>query len=293
VINFSISTLPTAPNSGSPSNFNALADAWCQALPTFGSQLNTLIGLINNETASISGAVGVSNPYNFDALSTADTDPGTGKLRLSNVSQDTSLVVRLSRYDSAGNDLLAWINTWDDSTNTIKGYLRIAKAGDQTKFIIFKVTALAVTSTYFNVTVAKISSGSTSPFSDADHLVLGFLPVGDAGAIWSGGAIANRAYTTPQSLTAVSNTFTIDASLSNVFYLAALAANSTLVVNNPADGQPLNIRVPQNSTGGFSLTLPANFSVAGALDTGASKVNWISVTYVSSAAKWEGAYMSL
>lgn len=290
MINFTITALPPAPNSGSPANFNALSDAWCQALPTFGDQLNSLIALINNETANLSGTTGVANPYDF-VTGTGDVDPGTGKLALGNATQNLATVIRLSRYDTSANDLLNWINTWDDSTNTIKGYLRIAKAGDPTKFLILKLTSLASTSTYFNVSVTPVESSSPSPFAGDDHLIVSFLPAGDAGLVWQGGSIANRAYTTPQSPT-VGATTTVDASLSNVFYIS-LTQNITLSITNPADGQSINIRLAQDATGGRTVTLPAVVNAAGALDPGPNKINWLNLTYVAASAKWEGAFMSL
>lgn len=109
----------------------------------------------------------------------------------------------------------------------------------------------------------------------------------------SGGAIAGRAYTTPQSV-AFSGTPTFDVSLSNVIYFGALTANVTAItINNPVDGQTVNIRFVQDATGGRTVALPASVHATGAMQTGANSVSWLSISYVNSASRWEGAWMAV
>ncbi len=102
--------------------------------------------------------------------------------------------------------------------------------------------------------------------------------------------ITGGARTTPVPV-AFSTTPAIDASTSNVFYIGALTANVvSSTINNPADGQTINIRVVQDAVGGRSFALPANVKATGALQTTANSATWLILTYVQSASQWEGAW---
>lgn len=106
----------------------------------------------------------------------------------------------------------------------------------------------------------------------------------------TGGPISGPAYTTPVSV-AFSTTPAFDAALSNVFYLGALTANVTSsTISNPNNGQTINIRFEQDGVGGRTVTPPANSKVGGSFETAAGRSNWLSLTYVAPAARWEGAW---
>ena len=106
----------------------------------------------------------------------------------------------------------------------------------------------------------------------------------------TGGPINGRAYT-PPSILAFSATPTFDAALSNVFYLGALTGNVTaVVISNPVDGQTINIRFVQDATGGRTIVLPASVKASGEPILPASRASWLVLTYVLSAARWEGAW---
>lgn len=85
-------------------------------------------------------------------------------------------------------------------------------------------------------------------------------------------------------------TVTVDASLSNIFYIGTLTGPTTLAITNPTDGQTINIRFLQDGTGGRTVTLPGTVSVNGALITTAGYVDWLILTYVASSSRWEGCW---
>ena len=118
-------------------------------------------------------------PYIFDT-STVDGDPGVGKLRLSNATQNAATVMRLD-LTSAGQDYTTLIDTFDDSTSAVKGSIRLVKQGDITKWMTFNLTALATPSGYRNLTVVCTDSSTTSPFANGDALMLSFQRTGDKG----------------------------------------------------------------------------------------------------------------
>lgn len=111
--------------------------------------------------------------------------------------------------------------------------------------------------------------------------------INDVGA-WTG-VFTGATRTIPVSVTYATTT-TIDATLSNVFYVSTLTGNTTLAITGGADGQTINIRFVQDGTGSRTVTLPANVTANGSISSTATYVTWLILTYVSSASRWEGSY---
>ena len=126
-------------------------------------------------------------PYIFDT-STVDGDPGPGKLRLSHIPHNASTFIRLD-LTSGGQDYTTLIDTFDDSTNPVKGSIRLVKQGDITKWMTFNLTAMGTPSGYRNLSVVCTDSSAASPFSNGDPLLLFFQRAGDKGDKPLGGAM--------------------------------------------------------------------------------------------------------
>jgi len=190
-----ISALPTAPSTSSPSTFPALADAFVAALATFRTQANALA--LGMQLAANGGAFAI--PFTF-STTTTDSDPGAGYMRLNQATQNTATVIRLDDADNAGRAMAALIALMDDSTSTIKGFIRLQDADDATKFIIFSLASLSVQSGYTNLTVTVVHSSAASPFANAANITLDFLRNGDkgdtgtTGATGATGAAASKDY---------------------------------------------------------------------------------------------------
>lgn len=178
-----ITSLPTPPSTSAPSTFATLADAFIAALPTFVSEANTQAAANNTLAAAISSMVAggaMTIPYTF-STTTADSDPGNGILRLDNATQNTATTIRADLLGSDASTYTSVIDTFDDSTSTIKGFIALEKVSDTTKFLIFSVSALASPAGYKNITVANVASSAASPFTNGDALVLKFTRNGDKG----------------------------------------------------------------------------------------------------------------
>jgi hypothetical protein len=98
------------------------------------------------------------------------------------------------------------------------------------------------------------------------------------------------ANTAPVSV-AFSATPTFNAQQSNVFYFGTLTGNVTsMTISNPSDGQTIQIRFVQDATGSRTVALPSGAVVSGSINSAANSVTWLVMTYVSSAARWEGTW---
>ena len=119
--------------------------------------------------------------YTF-STTTTDSDPGNGNLRLSNATQNAAAVIRTDLLDAHGATRTSTLDSLDDSTNTVKGHLRLFKTDDPTKFLLFTLTSIATPSGYRNITVVNVDSSTSSPFSNGDPVTLAFSRAGDVGA---------------------------------------------------------------------------------------------------------------
>jgi hypothetical protein len=155
--------------------FDDFMAEYMRLLPLRGQQENDLVAMVNAAVAG--GAYALA--YVFDTA-TADADPGAGKLRLSNVIQNASTVLRLDVL-AGGQDYTSVIDRFDASTSTVKGSIRLVKMGDPSKWLTFDVTARTTLSGYRNLTVANTGGSSASPFAAGDGVLLFFQRTGDKG----------------------------------------------------------------------------------------------------------------
>lgn len=152
------------------------------------------------------------------------------------------------------------------------------------------IAGTSISPDYYNEILEDIAAALTTLLGPEDLTTLNTAIA--AKAALAGASFTGFALTTPVSV-AFSATPTFDAALSNIFYFGGLTANVTdVTVSNPKDGQTLNIRFPQ-TTGGHTITLGSEFKVSGVYGTAAGATTWLNVTYVATAARWEGAWMQV
>lgn len=154
-------------------------------ITTWQAEANALAASMNAVAAG--GAMSI--PYTF-STTTTDADPGAGILRLDNATQASATTIRADLAGSDATDYTGVLDTFNDSSSTITGQIRIVKATDITKWLMFNVTAVASPAGYRNITVANVDSSGADPFTDADALILFFTRTGDVGSAGSGGLSA-------------------------------------------------------------------------------------------------------
>lgn len=169
-----VMTLP--PVTPAKPNFNQKAQDYLDWLAIHTAEENGLIAALTN----LAAGTALNIPYIFSSA-TADADPGAGKLALDNATQNAATVIRCDLADSGGAAVTAILDTFDDSSSVIKGFVRLVKTTDASKWLIFSVSALASPAGYKNLTVSAVAGSSASPFVDGDPLVLLFTRTGDKG----------------------------------------------------------------------------------------------------------------
>ena len=132
-------------------------------------------------TTAANEASATAPKYTF-STTTSMADPGTGILRYNDatVADVTAIAIDDLTADTGNPDVEAWLKTFDDSTSTIKGWIRLVEPGTPANYAIFNVTAVADNSGWVQLTVAHVDSNGT--FSNADSIRLFFSRTGDIGS---------------------------------------------------------------------------------------------------------------
>lgn len=244
-----ITALPTPPSRDTPSTFSDDADAFLGALPAFGTEANALAVELNTLAAgldAIAAGGAMSIPYTF-STTTTDSDPGAGILRLDNATQNAATVIRADLLGADGSTWTSVLDTFDDSTNTVKGHIRLIDSADATKFLIFSVSALASPSGYKNITVANVASSAASPFSNGASLIMYFSRAGDVGATGAAGVSGGLVFLSTVSASA-SATVDLESTFDGT-YDSYLIVVSGLVAANSATSLRVRMKI-----GGSYLT---------------------------------------
>lgn len=120
--------------------------------------------------------------YTF-STTTTDSDPGNGVVRFNNATPASITTIYFDNLDADGNSVIAWLNTFDDSTTSgNKGALTFTDVAAPATKIVFNVTGSTVVdgTGYRKVTVTH-NSGTTL-FTNARRLAVAFSRTGDKGA---------------------------------------------------------------------------------------------------------------
>lgn len=139
-------------------------------------KIATVVDRVSGAPGTPGDAGGVR--YDFSTTIT-DSDPGTGKVRFNNATIGSVTEIYVDNTDVNAVDVTAWLDSFDDSTATVKGYLVINGEGG-TVLCIFRVSGSVVDGTgYRKLTVVHIAGALPA---NNDELVLNFSRTGDNGA---------------------------------------------------------------------------------------------------------------
>lgn len=123
--------------------------------------------------------------YTF-STTTADADPGNGTLRLNNATTASATAAYIDNLDAGGGTVNGILDTFDDSTNTIKGQLTLRSKASAAISYVYNVTGAVVDGGgYRKLTLAYVSGVGTLP-TTASGIWLMFDRAGDKGADGTG-----------------------------------------------------------------------------------------------------------
>lgn len=121
--------------------------------------------------------------YAFES-STSMAAPASGGLRLNNAALASVTAIAVNATNSDAVDVSDFIATWDDSTNTVKGYVEVRKEGSGAVLGLYQLTSVTDNTTWLQFAVTYVS-GSGS-FTAADSLYLTPYRTGNKGTDGAG-----------------------------------------------------------------------------------------------------------
>jgi hypothetical protein len=139
--------------------------------------------LLNSYVQSLEDTISASQAgikYSYSST-TGMADPGPGLFRLNNASAASATAIAIAdECGETGNpDASSFINAFDDSTSSIKGYLYVKKAGSPQTFMVYAITALSDNSGWSQLTVTYITGNGS--LTNGDDVRFEFYRTGNDG----------------------------------------------------------------------------------------------------------------
>lgn len=115
----------------------------------------------------------VAVAYRFSVL-TGGAGPGSGMLRLNSADQSLATELYFDVRDTAGVDRSSVLNQLDESSERLKGQLRLVKATDPSRWLSFDLTAVVRAQGYRKLVLVCTDASERMPFANSDPIVLHF-----------------------------------------------------------------------------------------------------------------------
>ncbi|WP_306393333.1 hypothetical protein [Telluria beijingensis] len=161
-------------------------------LPLRAQQENALAA---NMSAYAAGGA-YSFMYGFDTATTAG-DPGPGKLRFNAAGQSSAGAIYIDPVTVGGGNIDNLLVSIGANLSLLKGSIRLVKAADPTRWMLFDISDVVAGSGYRALAVAFRASSSATPFGNGDALQVFLDRTGDRAVDLSpivrigGGAVSN------------------------------------------------------------------------------------------------------
>lgn len=179
-----IDELPVAPDPAihSPAEFATVAAAYALAQRKLPGQINAAMGDLSALAAG--GAFAIPFGFTGDAA----VGGGVGRLSLWNgASQITATQIAFDAADARGAQLKATLDAlyFAGATSTIKGYVKLTKVGDVTKWATFQVNGWVYDANngqpYGYLSVVCVGYSALNPFTVGDSIIMDCQRTGDKG----------------------------------------------------------------------------------------------------------------
>lgn len=161
-------------------------------------------------TAALESKTNGGFTYVFESTTT-NADPGTGKLKFNHATIASATAMYISKTTAADLSIGTILATWDDSTSTIRGQLKVTKQEDATVYAQFNITgSLTDNTTWDAFTISYV--GGAGALEDDDDLVVQFIrngDKGDTGATGSTGADGSGFTRAPTTSTGSANAYVL------------------------------------------------------------------------------------
>lgn len=247
---------------------------WWMLLIVTGQTTNAFLPL-SHLGAMPKGAILLSlADYSADTSSTADADPGAGKVRWNNATQASATEIYIDDADSGATDHSA---LW--ASLAIGGYLYLYEPTDLDTWQQWTITSVTDAAGYLKLGVTLVASNGS--FANGDTVRLTIQQPNPAAGV-------DRNIVTALG---TSGTVTVDCSLGDYFTITPTAAVTGWSFINVPTACCITILLVQGATG-YAVAMPTATwagGTAGTFSTAASKKDELSLMSVTAGGTWHAA----
>ena len=108
--------------------------------------------------------------YAFES-STSMSAPSSGGIRLNNAALASVTAIAVNATNADAVDVSDFVATWDDSTNTVKGYVELRKEGSGSVLGIYQITSVTDNTTWLQLALTYVSGSGSFTAADAVYLI--------------------------------------------------------------------------------------------------------------------------
>lgn len=162
---------PPDPSVDPPALFSLKAAAMVLAFKNMIVQLRAAFANLN----SVASGGAYAPSYVLGA------NPGAGVIVPQTANQQTSTNWYFGETDAGGKSLTKQLDSMFVSTSPIKGTMKLIKASDPTKWVMFSVIASTSNTGFRTLAVTPIDATAVNPFTVGDIILVQFTPTGAAG----------------------------------------------------------------------------------------------------------------
>ena len=166
--------------------------------------------------------------FNFNTATT-DSDKDAGDCWFNNATPASVTVIYFDNADRNANTVSAWLDTFDDSTSSVKGTLVGTPAASPAGKLIYNVTGSVTDGTGYRKVAVTHVAGTTLPSNDA-HIAWTFSRTGNDGQDGENGAVAIEGTPSANNLASWHNATT--AKDSGIAASSVVTASSTTTLTN-------------------------------------------------------------
>lgn len=159
--------------------FDLKMGEYMRNLPVHTRQMNAALEAVYGMQAG--GAYAFM--YTFSSATTNVT-PASGRIALDNAAQNSATAMRTHWLTAGGVDVDALYASLAAGTSAVKGSVRLVKAGDPSKWLLFDITSVSSRSSSGvarNIFLAPLAWSDPSPFANGDAVMAFFDRAGDRG----------------------------------------------------------------------------------------------------------------
>ena len=107
--------------------------------------------------------------YAFES-STSMSAPSLGGIRLNNAALASVTAIAVNATNADAVDVSDFVATWDDSTNTVKGYIEVRKEGSGAVLGLYQLTSVTDNTSWLQLAVTYVSGSGSLTAADPVYL---------------------------------------------------------------------------------------------------------------------------